>query len=240
MDKDTLFKDKADSGSFKFDQRVATVFDDMVGRSVPGYHTIQLLVADLAVTFSGANRIYDLGCSTGATISAIASRSSTEVLVSGVDSSPEMLEQCREKIATLPNVSVSLHCLDFTSTNPFVDGPADVVILNLALQFVRPVYREELLRTCYENTPQGGVLLLVEKTVEADQVLQGFYVEYYHRFKREMGYSEMEIASKREALENVLIPYQREENIALLKGAGYKHIAPFFQWFNFSGYLAIK
>lgn len=240
MTKDTIFSERAEAGSFIFDQRVAAVFDDMVSRSVPGYQAIQLLIADLAVTFSSNNRIYDLGCSTGATIKAISTRAKTELLISAIDNSPEMLSRCKQNVSELPNISVNLHCLDFVSDDPFIDGVADVVILNLALQFVRPVHRQDLLRKCYNHTTEGGVMLLVEKTIEADKVLNGFYVEYYHRFKREMGYSDMEIASKREALENVLIPYQREENIALLKEAGYRHVSSFFQWFNFSGFIAIK
>lgn len=240
MSRDTLFKDKTTTGSFIFDQRVAAVFNDMVGRSVPGYQAMQLLIADLAVTFCRENRIYDLGCSTGASIISISERASTPLQITGIDNSQDMLDQCRAATKDLKNVDVNLHCIDFTVASPFIDGAADVVILNLALQFVRPIHRKDVLKKCFEQTVQGGVMLLIEKTVESDSLLNGFYVEYYHRFKKEMGYSEMEIASKREALENVLIPYQREENISLLKEVGYAHVAPFFQWFNFSGFLAVK
>jgi tRNA (cmo5U34)-methyltransferase len=50
----------------------------------------------------------------------------------------------------------------------------------------------------------------------------------------------MEISKKREALENVLIPYRLEENMEMLKSAGFGHSEVFFRWYNFCGMVAIK
>ena len=58
--------------------------------------------------------------------------------------------------------------------------------------------------------------------------------------KRRHHYSEMEIAQKREALENVLIPYKLSENITLLRDAGFEHCEIFFKWYNFAGFIAKK
>jgi tRNA (cmo5U34)-methyltransferase len=58
--------------------------------------------------------------------------------------------------------------------------------------------------------------------------------------KRRNGYSEMEIAQKREALENVLIPYRLEENKQLLYKTGFKHVEVFFKWYNFCGIIALN
>ena len=240
--KDKIFADPSlrGAGTFVFDQRVASVFDDMVGRSVPGYATIQLLVADLACSFASNGPIYDLGCSTGASLQAIMARATRPLHLVGIDNSPEMLARCRAKLSSTADHKVELRCVDFVEESPFVAGDASVVILNLALQFVRPVHRSKIISDIFRATRPGGCLILVEKTVEEDRTLNSLYVDYYHRFKREMGYSAMEIAAKREALENVLIPFQRSENVTLLQDAGYSHVAPFFQWFNFSGFIAVK
>ena len=45
---------------------------------------------------------------------------------------------------------------------------------------------------------------------------------------------------KREALENVLIPYRVEENLELFRRNGFEIVEPFFQWFNFAGFLCVK
>ena len=58
--------------------------------------------------------------------------------------------------------------------------------------------------------------------------------------KRRHHYSEMEIAQKREALENVLIPYKLSENITILRDAGFEHCEVFFKWYNFAGLIAKK
>ena len=50
----------------------------------------------------------------------------------------------------------------------------------------------------------------------------------------------MEIAIKREALENVLVPYKVSENIKMLEDAHFKNNEVFFKWYNFAGFIGIK
>jgi tRNA (cmo5U34)-methyltransferase len=38
----------------------------------------------------------------------------------------------------------------------------------------------------------------------------------------------------------VLVPYRPEENIELLKEAGFQTIETFFRWYNFMGFVAVK
>jgi tRNA (cmo5U34)-methyltransferase len=64
--------------------------------------------------------------------------------------------------------------------------------------------------------------------------------QLYFDFKRQQGYSDFEIAQKREALENVLIPYTEEENKAMLKNAGFSTIETIFKWGNFATFIAKK
>jgi tRNA (cmo5U34)-methyltransferase len=83
-------------------------------------------------------------------------------------------------------------------------------------------------------------LLLVEKLTCEDTTLNRLYIDHYYDFKRRNGYSEIEISKKREALENVLIPYRLDENVKLLKSAGFRQVETFFRWYNFCGLVAIK
>jgi tRNA (cmo5U34)-methyltransferase len=50
--KDTLFETTERVGDFAFDQKVAGVFDDMVGRSVPFYSEIQKMTCQLTQDFA--------------------------------------------------------------------------------------------------------------------------------------------------------------------------------------------
>ncbi|MDH5218009.1 MAG: methyltransferase domain-containing protein, partial [Gammaproteobacteria bacterium] len=52
---------------FRFDEKVADVFPDMIQRSVPGYGSIIQLIGILAQEYvQPDSRCYDLGCSLGA------------------------------------------------------------------------------------------------------------------------------------------------------------------------------
>ena len=226
--------------SFSFDARVCSVFDDMVERSVPGYATIQLLLGDLAGRYGQDARIYDLGCSTGNTLLAIASRSkATHFEFIGIDESQDMLDLCKAKLDS-KEINATLVNADLTDPNIFSQGPAHVIILNLVLQFIRPAQRKALIQRAFDNLIPGGCLLLVEKTIQADPKLNQMFIDYYHSYKAEMGYSQISISRKREALENRLIPYFREENLNLLTESGFRYASTFFQWINFEGYIAIK
>ena len=44
---------------------------------------------------------------------------------------------------------------------------------------------------------------------------------------------------KREALENVLVPYSEEENIKMALHNGFSHCEVIFRWANFATFIAI-
>ena len=94
----------------------------------------------------------------------------------------------------------------------------------------------DICRGCNPN----GCLILFEKVLCEDTLLNRLYVEHYYALKQRNGYSGMEISRKREALENVLIPYRVQENQEMLHEAGFRNVDIFFKWYNFAGFLAIK
>ncbi len=241
MSEDQVFKDEIKKASdFKFNNTVARVFDDMVNRSVPFYGEIQRMVAELAADYAQPGTvIYDLGCSTGTTMIGMNSLVDENIGFIGIDDSPQMLEKCRSKLddAGLTR-SVDLKVADL---NQGVDmHNASVAVLCLTLQFIRPIYREKLLRNIYEGLLPGGGLILVEKILAEDSRFNREFINHYYNYKRRNQYSEMEISQKREALENVLIPYKLSENITLLRDTGFEHVEVFFKWYNFTGFMAIK
>ena len=238
--KDTLFKSERINGKFKFDEKVAGVFDDMLSRSVPFYSEIQKMVADLAGNYyMEGSKVYDLGCSTGNTIinlcKAIKDKNAAFI---GVDSSEAVIKRAVEKIEGrgLGN-RVDLICTDILDLDL---SDASVVIMNFTLQFIPPDRRPALLKKIYSGLSRGGVFLLSEKVLENNAETSELFIQKHYDFKREMGYSELEISKKREALEEVLIPFTMEEEFDLLKEAGFKNCSVFFKWFNFASFLAVK
>ena len=80
------------------------------------------------------------------------------------------------------------------------------------------------MREICDGIAPSGCLLLIEKLVAQESLLNRLYIQHYYEFKEANGYSELEIARKREALENVLIPYRLEENELMLRRAGFRAV----------------
>ena len=225
---------------FAFDETVAQVFDNMVSRSVPMYGEIQRMLAELARSFvtEGSN-VYDLGCSTGTTLALLSQSLRVNARLCGVDYSAEMLQQCREKLEAL-RLADRIELLQADLDAGVRIENASVVMLVLTLMFVRPLNREKLMRRIHAGMNENGCLLVVEKVLGDGSLFNRLFIQHYYAFKRRMGYSELEIAQKREALENVLIPYRLQENRDLLLGAGFREVEIFFKWYNFAGLIAVK
>jgi tRNA (cmo5U34)-methyltransferase len=240
MPKDHLFAvPKPLIPDFTFGAETAAVFDDMLERSVPFYPEIQRMIAEIATDFAmSSSNVYDLGCSTGATLRGLGDLDK-EVTLVGIDSSAEMLARAEQELqaANLGRGYV-LRCQDMNQALEIAN--ASVVIMCLTLQFVRPLHRERVMQTIYRGLNHQGCLILVEKVLADETLMNRLFIKYYYDMKRRNGYSDIEIAQKREALENVLIPYRLEENVALLESAGFRKPEIFFKWYNFCGLLAVK
>lgn len=243
-EQDKVFQQTARVEDFTFDERVAKVFDDMVSRSVPFYNEIQRIQSDLVMDFlpEQDGLVCDLGCSTGTTINVLSQHRlcPTSTRFIGYDNAESMLDKAREKLSSqIESGRASLVAADLNRLPPL---PAcDVVIVNWTLQFVRPIDREAVLKTIYDALKPGGVLLLSEKTLDNDPLLNRLYIDHYLQFKKsQSGYTDLENQRKREALENVLVPYRLDENYQLLARTGFARWSTYFQWFNFACLIAVK
>lgn len=237
---DKLFALPRKSKDFTFDAETAVVFDDMVSRSVPFYVEIQRMVCELARDFAvpGTN-LYDIGCSTGTTLLSLDKLLDPSIRLVGIDNSEEMLNKFNEKIKK-ENTKRDIALIESDINNNQNFGNGSVFISLLTLQFVRPLNRERLIKDIFNGCCDNGCLILVEKVTGSSTKLNRLFIEHYYDFKRGSGYSDLEISQKREALENVLIPYHQEENQALLMNAGFTHVEEFFRWYNFAGIIALK
>jgi tRNA (cmo5U34)-methyltransferase len=238
--KDEIFRNGELVGDFNFGETVASVFDDMLDRSVPFYQEIQRMIAEMAtdVASQGTN-VYDLGCSTGNTLLSLDASVGKGVKFVGVDYSEEMLKRCRQKLSqTRLQHDYELVCADLNQGVSIEN--ASMVLMVLTLQFVRPLYRDTLIKTILQGLNENGCLILVEKVLGEDSIFNRLFIKYYYDLKKRHGYSEMEIAKKREALENVLVPYKLMENREMLLRAGFRYCDVFFKWYNFCGMVALK
>ena len=238
---DKIFRKKTKRiDDFNFGKKTAEVFDDMLNRSVPFYAEMQRMIKEIASEFAvpGTN-VYDLGCSTGNSFLYLDDGVKKGVTFVGIDSSREMLDKARRKLnASRLHRKTKLVCHDLNKT--FKLANASVVIMNLTLQFIRPLYRERTIAAISKGLNDSGCLILIEKVLSPNSTINRLFIKFYYDFKRRNGYSDMEIAQKREALENVLVPYHFDENRELLLKNGFRSCDIFFRWYNFCGILAVK
>lgn len=239
--KDRLFAQQMLPADFVFDKHVANVFDDMINRSVPGYSTIIAMIGVLAERYcQEQSNIYDLGCSLGGATLAAANRvNCKDYSIVAIDNSSAMIEKLKARLAPLPTASdhIQCRCEDLLQAEI---SDASVVVLNFTLQFIPVAERAALLQKIYQGMKPGGVLIVSEKIVFPDQQLNKLFIEMYHSFKENMGYSKLEISQKRAALENVLLPETLAAHRERLKQIGFHSFDVWFQCFNFASMLAFK
>lgn len=240
MDKDKLYNSGTVPEDFSFNDSVAEVFDDMLNRSVPYYSVVIDCIAGLLQHHAlRGQTIYDLGCSTGTTLLELARRlPDLNCRFVGIDNAPAMIKKAERKTQMFSK-SDSIRFIQHDITSVELEG-AGAILCNYTLQFIRPMTRLQFVHKLYDSLPDGGICIVSEKVISHDKKLNRQFIDMHHQFKRQQGYSELEIAAKREALENVLVPFSIEENIDLLRQAGFQSVETFFQWFNFVSFIALK
>ena len=233
--KDEIFKQPI-LKQFEFDENVASVFDDMISRSVPFYDVSSNLITQILVKYLNSQAfIIDLGCSTGALLFKLFEKN-PKFRLCGVDNSKAMQEIAKNKAKAYGSKVEFIEADALT----FEFNSANAVILNYTLQFIRPLKRVNFIKKIYDGLEEGGIFILSEKLLYEDKKLSKNMIEIYEEYKEKNGYSKYEIAQKRQALENVLIPFSEDENKKLLKDAGFKVVETIFKWGNFASFMAIK
>jgi len=234
--KDKVFN-KPIEKKFEFDEAVASVFDDMLSRSVPFYDEVRKLIISLILAEQEeGKKVLDLGSSTAKFLLDLHSKMSAKMQLKGLDNSQAMLDRALQKCKAF-GADIELELADMLT---YDYGEEDIIVANYTLQFIRPMQRIELVKKLYEGLKEDGVFIFSEKVVFEDKKLDKELIDIYYAYKKEQGYSDYEIAQKREALENVLIPFTIKENIQMCKDAGFRHIETVFQWANFVTFFVKK
>ena len=229
-----------DIESFNFDDRVAEVFPDMIKRSVPGYDSIIKHLGTLARLFVTDNSmVYDLGSSLGAaSLSMRRNITASGVKIVAVDSSTSMIERSKKILAgyesDIPIQLIQNNIEQVSIVN------ASMVVLNFTLQFINITKRQALIKNIADGLNPGGLLVLSEKIHFQNPVTQSLVEDMHIEFKRENGYSELEISQKREALQDILVPETFDQHRNRLLEAGFRSADIWYQQYNFASIVAIK
>ena len=221
---------------FVFDESIAAAFPDMIRRSVPGYETVIPISGLIAARHArSGGRCYDLGCSLGATAMAIQRQLDTpNCHVIGVDSSAAMLERAR----ALHGDEARIEWVHADVRDVPIES-ACAVVMNYTLQFVPSADRLPLLVRIRQALDPSGVVIVSEKVQFSDAWEQSYFDHTHVGYKRANGYSALEVAQKRTALENVLIPDRIEEHEARFRAAGFGRVHVWFRCLNWVSFVAM-
>jgi len=236
--RDKLFNSSSDISDFRFDESVVAVFDDMVKRSVPGYEAMVQMVGLVARTYGKDHtNYYDLGCSTGATTLSLAlnNKHKNNKLIA-VDNSPQMVKKCQRNLSGKVD-NFEIVCADIKDIS--IEN-ASIVVLNLTLQFIDVEKRSKLVKKIYDGLIPGGALIISEKIHFNNKENQKQLASLHLDFKRANGYSELEIANKRQSLENILVTESKQAHLERLKLCGFRESNCYFQCLNFASFLSVK
>ena len=240
--KDTIFEDYSEGqSSFKFNEKVSEVFDDMLKRSIPFYEEVIKLNVDFfkeKLPISKENKqniIYDLGCSTGNTIYSInKSLSNQNIHYIGIDNSISMIEKSKEKNGINHCSFICEDIVNYELLNSIG------IVLNYTLQFIEISKRDKLLEKIYKSLIPGGCLFLSEKISVEDINNEELVTKLYFSFKRRNGYKDIEILKKKEALKDILITEKLSNHLERLEKVGFSFYSLLFKCYNFISIVAIK
>lgn len=230
----------APSERWVFDEDVARVFEDMLRRSIPGYETMRRVVHDVASAYRKRDTdILDLGSSRGDAVAPLISKWGAHNRFLLVETSQPMVEILEKRFEGLIRAGVvEVRQKDLRTGLP--PSRASVVQSVLTLQFIPVEYRAGVLRSVYEDLLEGGAFLMVEKVLGSTSELDGLIASLYYGLKRDHGYTDHEIETKRKSLESVLVPLRASWNEDLLRSAGFGQIECIWRYLNFAAWVAVK
>ena len=168
--RDTLYDTPQAVVDFRFDERTAAVFPDMIHRSVPGYATLLQLFAVIGAGCVPEHaHVYDLGCALGGASIALQHHIPKSATIDAIDNAVAMTDRLAAYVAGVGINNIRVQQADITTLDY---RPADLIIMAFTLQFIPPQARDALLVRLRQVLRPGGALLLAEKTRPDDDRLR--------------------------------------------------------------------
>jgi tRNA (cmo5U34)-methyltransferase len=229
------------TGGFSFTGKTTKYFDTHISKSIPFFLESHKLISKLSTFFvSNESTVYDLGCSTGLSLRAIADHNlNKRFKIVGIDLSKDMINKA--KINTnkkkYNKIKINYLCNDVLKIKL---DKSDLIISNYFIQFIHPKKRQKIFDKIYNSLNYGGGFIFFEKTRGPDARFQDMFTQLYNDYKSDSGFTEKEILNKTKSIRGYLEPFTEKANIDFLKRAGFKDYTTVFKYYSFQGFLAIK
>lgn len=221
-------KDKSTEEGFSFAD--IQEFDEHISKSIIGYDgLIQDVVALSEYFVEDGSKVYDLGCSTGKLVKAMAS-SYPKATIIGIENE----ENFKPTLKTKDN---SIFYFEDVFKSSLVD--ASLITSVFTLQFLPLHRRQELLNKIYNSLYQGGAFILTEKMLLQNSKIDNMLTFIYYSYKRTQ-FTDSSILEKERSLRHMMKLLSVEDYVTMLRKAGFTKIEVFWRRYNFTGIVAIK
>lgn len=201
-------------------------FDNHISSSILGYDVLHFLLVNISSFFiKKTTHVLDLGCTSGKLLAALNERygcRSTGYDITDANFIPGL------------NLIKADICAD-----DFVPPYSDLIFCIFTLQFIEYEKRLPLLQRVFNSLSASGAFIFCEKEICTDGVIQEVFTFSNYEYKKKE-FTEAEILQKEYDLRSIMTPLQSQQNIELLRSAGFRKIEPFFQSLNFKGYICQK
>ncbi len=190
---------------FAFDAEVASLFDNMVQRSIPMYDEVHRMhVSMLRDKFIPGAVVVDVGSSTGRLFREIEAQYSLSIpelhlRCTAIDSSAPMMEKLQERFPYVDTVVG-----EFPRLEPLSEK-ADVIFCLYTLQFIKTHIHGACMKWFSANLKPDGVIVFGQKD-KVPKTVSGLFSEEYYRMRRANGYTQAEIDAKTKALQGSMWP----------------------------------
>ena len=145
--------------------RLASEYDELKLRVIPGYRQVQ----DLALRYASAHpgrRVLELGCGTGEWAAAFF-RNYPEADYVAVELSPNMRDLAAVRLAAY---RTRLQLLDRDLSDSLPEGPFDLVVSFFAIHHVEN--KQRLIDEVFASLASGGLFLYADITIASDPGLE--------------------------------------------------------------------
>lgn len=226
--------------SWRFNNKVASNFDNHVVSSIPHYKSIQNYIANLSEWFIKENSlIYDIGCSTSNTTYEISKKNYKirKLKFICIDENKKMIQISKKKLSFFKQNKYKFLINNVDKMNKF--NRHDLSLCILLLPFLNNSKKLILLRKINKSLNSGGALIILDKIYADSSISENMFNQLYMDFKSD-SFSKNEIWNKSKLLRSSMNLNTNDQNFQLFKKSGFKKFEIFFRWFNFCGYIIYK
>jgi len=206
-------------------------FDTYIENSIKGYRELIQDIKNLSEYFVEPNtNVYDIGCSTGKLVYELAEKHKTANII-GIEKESNFTKMLVNKDNALFK-KMDLFDVD-NMTN------ASLITSVFTMQFIQQHKRFKAIQKFYNALNYGSAFILCEKMLAETSKLQDILTFMYYDHKRE-NFTADEILDKEYDLRHQMKLFTLDENVQMLRDAGFRKIEIFWRRYIFTGILAIK